>query len=84
MTVEFKPSYYEWDVFVDGEIFYTFGDFIEEIPYPLTKDNLTTFCESMVSAMEIDLTNRNCNDYEPFIPILLLEEMKKEIWYRYS
>jgi hypothetical protein len=88
MTVEFKPGYYEWNVFVDGNIFYTFEDFTEDIPYPLTRKNLIEFCEDMISVMKIDLSD-NSNmyagkEYDPFILIVLEEEMKKEIWYRYS
>lgn len=85
MKVEFVPGYYEWNVLVDGNVFYTFGDIIEDIPYPLTKDNCESFAESLVNSMEIDLQSREeVIEYDPFIPILLLERIKTEIWNRYS
>lgn len=83
MKVEFKPGYYEWHVIVNGNIFYTFGDIIEDIPHPLTKENLLTTCESFVSLMELDLASKEI-EYDAYIPIMLLEAMKKELWDRYG
>ena len=83
MTVDFKPGYYEWHVIVDGNIFYTFGDIIEDIPYPLTKENLLTTCEDFVYLMELELASKGI-EYEAYIPIMLLEVMKKELWHRYG
>ncbi len=85
MKVEFIPEYYEWNVLVDGDVFYTFGDIVEDIPYPLTKDNCEIFAENLVGMMEVDLqTREKIVEYDPFIPILLLESIKTEIWNRYA
>lgn len=85
MKVEFIPGYYEWNVIVNGSLFYTFGDIIEDVPYPLTKDNCRNFAEDLVTMMEIDLQSREeVVEYDPFIPILLLESIKTEIWNRYA
>ena len=47
------------------------------------KENLLTTCEDFISLMELELASKGIK-YEPYIPIMLLETMKKELWHRYG
>lgn len=83
--VEFKAGYYEWNVFINGEYFYTFGDDVSEnIPYPCTLDDLENVVEDYINYMDIALMN---DEKEPF-PNELRAELKEkmiDVWaYHYG
>ena len=74
--VEFKAGYYEWNVFVDGEHFYTFGDDISEnIPYPCTLDELENVVEDYIECMNIALMNDEKEAFPNELRIELKEKM---------
>lgn len=74
--VEFRAGYYEWNVVVDGEHFYTFGDDVSEnIPYPCTLDELENVVEDYINCIDIALMN---DEKEPF-PNELRAELKEKM-----
>ncbi len=77
LNVEFKAGYYEWNVFINGEYFYTFGDSVDEDIYEDTDIELVV--EDYIDLMQMDLYD---NDREPldekYIPELKKQMM--EVW----
>lgn len=76
MRVEFKAGYYEWNIFIDGEYFYTFGDGIEEdIHGDTTYSELESIVESCMECMDIALMN----DEKEAFPNELRAELKEQM-----
>lgn len=50
--IDFQPGYYEWHVYVNGECAYVFGDLIEDVPNPLTMENLNSSVEDLIDMMK--------------------------------
>ena len=73
--IEFEVGYHEWNVFVNDDCFYTFGDDIsEDITEDTTCEDLECIIDDYIGAMQLDLKE---NDKEPlkekYICILKLQ-----------
>lgn len=83
--IEFLAGYYEWNVYIDGECFYAFGDGIsDEICQCNTLSELENVVDDYINCMNIDLTN---DEKEPFPNELrneLKERMIKQFIYHYG
>ena len=66
-NIEFKAGYYEWNIFVDNEFYYTFGDSLtDDIPCnaTVTVDDVERIVHDCLRLMEYDLINRDENEYD--------------------
>ena len=67
-NIEFKAGYYEWNVFVDDEYYYTFGEGItEDIPYNANKDDMENAVDELIFCMNYDLMNNE--EYNGRLPL---------------
>lgn len=74
--VEFLAGYYEWNVYIDGQHFYTFGDGIsEEICQCNTLSELENVVDDYIDCMNLALVN---DEKEPF-PNELRNELKAKM-----
>lgn len=73
--IEIKAGYHEWNVFVDGEHFFTFDDVSENIPSSCTLDDLKNVVKNCVSCMNTALVD---DEKEPF-PTELEAELKEKM-----
>lgn len=64
-NIEFKAGYWEWNVFVNNEFYYTFGDSLtDDIPCNATVDDVERVVHDYLRLMEYDLMNRDENEYD--------------------
>lgn len=74
--VEFLAGYYEWNVYIDGEYFYTFGDGIsDDVTACTTYSELENIVDDYIDFMNLALIN---DEKEPF-PNELKNELKKKM-----
>lgn len=78
--VEFLAGYYEWNVYVDGEYFYTFGDGIsDDVTTCTTYPDLVNVVDDYIDCMNLALVNY---EKEPF-PNELRNELKEKMIERF-
>lgn len=73
--IEFRAGYYEWNVFINGDCFYTFGDSIsEDINEDTTYEDLENIIDFYIDGMQEELKE---DDKEPlkekYVDILKLQ-----------
>ena len=74
--IDFVAGYYEWNVYIDGEYFYTFGDGIsDDVIACATYSELENVVEDYIDCMNLALTN---DEKEPF-PNELRNELKEKM-----
>lgn len=74
--VEFLAGYYEWNVYIDGEYFYTFGDGIsDDVTTCTTYSELENIVDDYIDCMDIALTN----DEKESLPNELKNELKAKM-----
>lgn len=74
--VEFLAGYYEWNVYINGEHFYTFGDGIsDDVTMCTTHSELENVVDDYIYCMDIDLTN----DEKESLPNELRNELKAKM-----
>lgn len=84
-NVEFKAGYWEWNVFVDDEFYYTFGDSLtDDIPYPCIVDDVEGVVDDYLYLMEYVLTNRDEDEYDentrkPWLNEEQIAELKRQM-----
>ena len=83
--VEFKAGYYEWNIFIDGEYFYTFGDGVgEDIPYDATYADLENIVEDYIDYMNMDLQTNEKDMLDESLRAELKEQMVALWGYHYG
>ena len=79
--LEFRAGYYEWNVFVNGDCFYTFGDGIsEDILEDTTYEDLEGIVDFYIDGMQNDLKD---DDKEP-LEEKYIPELRKQMLDRWS
>ena len=74
--VEFLAGYYEWNIYIDGEYFYTFGDGIsDDVIACTTYSELENIVDDYIDFMNLALIN---DEKEPF-PNELRNELKEKM-----
>lgn len=78
-NIQFRPGYYEWNVYLDDECIYTFGsDFDEVITNDTTCDDLKCIVDDHIYCMQEELLD---NDKTPlddkYIPVLKQQMLKQ-------
>lgn len=79
-NVRFRAGYYEWNVFINDNCIYTFGDGIsEEIHEDTTYDDLQGIVDFYVDAMQMELKEDDKEQLkEKYIPELKIQMV--EMW----
>ena len=77
--VLFRAGYHEWNVFVDDDYFYTFGDGIsEEIHEDTTYEDLQVIVDFYVDAMQTELKEDDKEQLEEkYIPELKTQMLEQ-------
>lgn len=80
-NIEFKAGYYEWNVFLKGEHFYSFGTSIDEqIEENTSYDELENIIEEHIECMQEDLIEHN---KEP-LDEKYIQELKEKMLFVWS
>lgn len=74
--IGFKPGYYEWLVYLNGEFFYSFSDDIsDDIPIDASYSDLESIVEDYITLMQFHLWEDGKDELDPkYIP-----ELKRQI-----
>lgn len=81
--LEFKAGYYEWNVFVNDNCFYTFGDGISEnINENTTYEDLEGIVDFYIDGMQMELKEDDKESLEEkYIPELKKQMLEKWSYY---
>ena len=83
--IEFKAGYYEWNIFIDGDYFYTFGaDISEEFHEDITCAELENIVEDCIDCMNIDLQTNEKDMLDESLRAELKEQMVAVWSYHYG
>ena len=84
-NVRFRAGYYEWNVFVDDDCFYTFGDGIsEEIHEDTTYEDLQGIVDFYVDAMQTELKEDDKEQLEEKYILELKKQMLEQWGYHFG
>lgn len=89
-VIDFQPGYYEWLVYVNGNCVYSFGDLTDEVPSPLTEENLEPVVDDLIEQMKYDFWTGELTISDEVKATLyesmevLKDKMKKRIFYEWG